>query len=54
MRIGRSVIIPAILALAVAGSALAGAEISAAVAHTPSAPAHVSAVSNSPNTYYHG
>jgi len=35
MRIGRTVIIPAILVLGVAGTVLAGAEISAASASTP-------------------
>jgi hypothetical protein len=54
MRIGRGIIIPAILALAVAGSALAGAEVSAAVAHSATVNAHVSAVPVSPNTYLHG
>jgi hypothetical protein len=36
MRIGRTVLIPIILALGVAGSVLAGAEMSAAVVHTSS------------------
>lgn len=54
MRIRRVLVIPSILALAVAGSALAGAEISAAVVHTSTAPVQVSAVSISPNTFYHG
>jgi hypothetical protein len=36
MRIGRTVIIPVILALSVAGTVLAGAEMSAAAASTPS------------------
>jgi hypothetical protein len=53
MRIGRSVIISVLLALGVAGSAVAGAEISAAVAHPSNAPAHVSAVSVNPDTFYH-
>jgi hypothetical protein len=35
MRIGRTVIIPIILALSVAGTVLAGAEMSAAAAGTP-------------------
>jgi hypothetical protein len=35
MRIGRTVIIPVILALSVAGTVLAGAEMSAAAASTP-------------------
>jgi hypothetical protein len=54
MRIGRGIIIPAILALAVAGSAVAGAEISVAVAHPAAANAHVAAVSFNPDTYMHG
>jgi len=36
MRIGRTVIIPVILALSVVGTVLAGAEMSAAAASTPS------------------
>jgi hypothetical protein len=35
MRIGRTVIIPVILALSAAGTVLAGAEMSAAAASTP-------------------
>jgi hypothetical protein len=36
MRIGRTALIPIILALGIAGSVLAGSEMSAAVVHTPS------------------
>jgi hypothetical protein len=54
MRIGRTVIIPVILALGVAGSVLAGAEMSAAVVHTPSVHAQqVTASSAIPNMKYH-
>jgi len=54
MRIGRTVIIPVILALGVAGSVLAGAEMSAAVVHTSSAHAQqVTASSASPRMKYH-
>jgi hypothetical protein len=55
MRIGRTVIIPAILALGVVGSVLAGAEMSAAVVHTPSV--HVqqaTASSAAPGMRFHG
>ena len=54
MRIGRTVIIPAILALGLTASLLAGAEMSAAVVHTASA--HVqqaTASSATPNMKYH-
>jgi hypothetical protein len=53
MRIGRRIIIPTILALGVAASALAGAKISAAAEHASSAHVHAEAVSASPNTLYH-
>jgi hypothetical protein len=52
MRIRRALIIPAILALGVAGSALSGSAMAAAAAHSPSV--HVQAVASAnPNTYYH-
>ena len=55
MRIGRAIIIPAILALGVAGSVLAGAEMSAAAASTPSVHVQqVTAASAAPGTFYHG
>jgi hypothetical protein len=54
MRIGRTVIIPVILALGVAVSVLAGAEMSAAVVHTPSVHAQqATASSASPHMKYH-
>jgi hypothetical protein len=52
MRIGRRIIIPTILALGMAASALAGAKISAAAEHASSAHVHAEAVSANPNTLY--
>ena len=54
MRIGRALIIPAILALGVASSLLTGSAMSGAVAHQTSVHVHVAAVSASPGTYYRG
>ena len=54
MRIGRRIIIPAILVLGVAASALAGTEISAAAAHAPSSQVQTTAASAGPNTMYRG
>jgi hypothetical protein len=54
MRIGRSIVIPTILALGVAASALAGAKISAAAEHAPSTHVEATAASTSPNTLYRG
>jgi len=54
MRIGRAIIIPAILALGAAGSILSGSAMSAAVGHAPSTHVHATAVSASPNIYYRG
>jgi hypothetical protein len=54
MRIGRTLVIPVIVALSVAGTLLAGAEMSAAAVHTPSV--HVqrtAAVSTKPAMRYH-
>jgi hypothetical protein len=53
MRIGRAIIIPAIVALGVAGSVLPGAEIAMAAGHAPAA--HVQTAVNSALTgvYYH-
>jgi hypothetical protein len=45
MRIGRAIIIPAVLALGVAGSVLSGSAISAATGHAPSV--HVQTVASS-------
>lgn len=54
MRIGRAIIIPAILALGVAGSILSGSAMSAAAGRAPSAHVHPVAVSACPNIYYRG
>jgi hypothetical protein len=51
MRIGRAIIIPAILALGAAGSILAASAMPAAAGPAPSV--HVQAAA-APNTYYHG
>jgi hypothetical protein len=53
MRIGRAVIIPAILALGVAGSALVGFAMPAAAANVPIVPAHSSSLSTGTNMYHH-
>jgi hypothetical protein len=50
MRIGRTIIIPAILALGVAGSALSAPATSAASGHAPSA--HVLAAAGIPTIWY--
>jgi hypothetical protein len=50
MRIGRSILIPVIVALGVAGSAAAGAAIAAPAVHPSST--HAQATGN-PNMYYH-
>jgi hypothetical protein len=54
MRIGRSLIIPAILALGVAGSLLAGPAMSAATGHQASSHVHVVAAPANPDMVYHG
>lgn len=54
MRIGRAVIIPAVLALGVAASLLTGSAMSAAAGPAPSAHVQAAAVSAAPNTFYHG
>ena len=51
MRIRRDLIIPAILALGVAGSVLTGSAMSGSAVHT-SVHVHVTAVSARPDTYY--
>lgn len=53
MRIIPGIIIPAILALGVAGSILSGAEMTVAAAHAPAAHAHVVAASAIPLSKYH-
>ena len=53
MRVGRAIIIPAILALSVAGSVVTGAEVAVAAVHAPAV--HVHTVPPLTNlTYYHG
>ncbi len=54
MRIGRALIIPAILALGVAGSILAGSAMPVAAVHAPSVHVQAVTVSSVPNMYYHG
>ena len=52
MRVGRAIIIPAILALSVAGSVIAGAEVAVAAVHAPAV--HVHTVPPLTTlTYYH-
>jgi hypothetical protein len=53
MRIGRAIIIPAILALSVAGSVLAAAEMSVAAEHAPSVHVQVTASSAAPLVHYY-
>jgi hypothetical protein len=50
MRIRRDLIIPAILALGVAGSLLTGSAVPVAAAHTPSVQVQAAA----PNMFFHG
>jgi len=50
MRIRKSIIIPAILALSAAGSILAGSSVSVAAAHAPT----VHVVAASPDSFYRG
>ena len=54
MRIGRAIIIPAILALGVAGTVLPGAEIAMAAGHAPAV--HVTTTTHPmiSDTYFHG
>lgn len=54
MRIGRGIIIPAILALGVAMGVLAGSEMATAATHAPSAHVQVSAASDGSAVMYHG
>jgi hypothetical protein len=53
MRIGRAVIIPAILALGVAGSVLAGAEISAPAVHVQTVKVQTTVAVAIPVVHYH-
>jgi hypothetical protein len=54
MRIRRALIIPAILALGVAGPLLAGSAMPAAAVHAPSVHVAATAVHGIPDMYYHG
>jgi len=53
MRIGRAFIIPAILALGVAGSALVGGAIPAAAANVPIVQVHGTGLTAGGNMYHH-
>lgn len=54
MRVGRSLIIPTILALGVAGSLLTGPAMAAAAGHGASAHVQAAAAPASPYMYYRG
>jgi hypothetical protein len=54
MRIGRALIIPAVLALSVAGSALVGSAIPAAAASVPVVHANPHGLAIGTDTFYHG
>ena len=53
MRIGRAFIIPAILTLGLAGSALVGAAIPAAAANAPIVHVHKTGLDTGTNMYHH-
>lgn len=53
MSIGRSVIVPAIVALGAAGSILASSAVSVAAAQAPAASAQSVVLSSQPNLHYH-
>jgi hypothetical protein len=53
MRIGRAIIIPAILALGVGGSILAGSAAPVAAVHAPSVHVQADAAPTGPYTFYH-
>ena len=53
MRIGRAIILPAILTLGLAASTLCGSAVAAAAAHAPASGVHATAAPVSVNTYYH-
>lgn len=53
MRIGRAFVIPAILALGVAGSALVGSAIPVVAANVPIAYAHATGISTGVDMYHH-
>jgi hypothetical protein len=52
MRIRRAIVIPALLALSVTGSVVAGSAVSVAAAHAPSAGAQVVALSVQGTHFY--
>jgi hypothetical protein len=54
MRIGRAIIIPAIVALGLAGSALVGSAMPAVAASVPNAHVQTTGLSTGPNMYHHG
>lgn len=53
MRIGRAIIIPAIVALSLAGSALVGSAMPAVAANVPIAHVHTTGISTGINMYHH-
>jgi hypothetical protein len=54
MRIKRTIIIPAVLALGVVGSLLSGSAMSVAAGHAPAVHVQAGAASANPNMVYHG
>jgi hypothetical protein len=54
MRIGRVLVIPTILALGVAGSALVGSAIPAVAANAPVAHVRTTGLNGGTNMYHHG
>lgn len=54
MRIGRAIIIPAIAAIGMAGSVLAGSAMPAAAANVPNATAQVLTIQPGSNMFHHG
>lgn len=54
MRIGRTYIIPAIVALGVAGSALVGSAMPAAAANAPIVISHSTGLTVGTNMFHHG
>lgn len=53
MRIGRAIIIPAIVALGVAGTVPPGAEVAMAAGHAPAAHVHTAVTTSLSGVYYH-
>jgi hypothetical protein len=53
MRIGRAIIIPAIVALGVAGTVLPGAEVAMAAGLAPAAHVHTAVTPSLTGVYYH-